>query len=388
MEFTTDVGVADIVNTSLAHAIFSQNNTTQTVLSNQTFVENNTKATGSLKSYPEILLFDLVIIPLPRMAYIIFGLTCLVTAVGLIGNALILITKGRTTPLKGHDILVSALAIFDCMALVPTALSQPCVYEVIGMDIRALSTVSCKLFMCVYQFVTFSSFTVVVLICLERFVAVWYPLRSRHVLSRTLVFRTLLITVTVLFMIYVSMAILYSEVSDGICVYNLAGKVYSSVLGTVPDTTAFMVIVASNFMLYFMILLIFTPMIIIKLYKQLLLRRQLTTTKQDDGHVRKSVRLMAGHLRKSVNLMAVVVDFLIFVAMPIGAGLLMSLVGNQPISMSEKRALLSAITLALLLNHSTNFVIYNAFDPGFRRKVFDLFCSKRGARQMMGLEDI
>ena len=128
------------------------------------------------------------------------------------------------------------------IALVSTALSQPSVADIIGMDIRAITTVGCTCFRCintVFQSAEISSFSIAVLICIERFVAAWYmyPLRARYLLSRNIVFRCLWMNVAAIVIMYVSMSVIYSEIADGKCDTNIAGKIYSSVLKRTPNTT-------------------------------------------------------------------------------------------------------------------------------------------------------
>ena len=270
--------------------------------------------------------------------------------------------KSRNTP-KGHHVLVIALAVIDSVALITTAVSQQCVYEIFGMDIRAITNIGCKLFMGIWQSASKSSSSVVVLICIERFVAVWLPLRSRYLLSRKLVLRSVWVCVVPIVLIFVLMSILYCEIKDGLCNPNIDGSVYSTVLKRIPDTTVYNAVLGLPLIISMVILSIFTPMIIVKLYKQRSIRRQLTNQEWNMGHFHTSVKLIA-----------VVVVHITLVGLPVVVALALGITGINLTNTSQAgKIVLSSITLAVLLNHSTNFLLYNIFDAEFRRKALTLF---------------
>ena len=300
--------------------------------------------------------------PPSGLTYALFGLTCLVTVFGLVGNSsiLVIMVKFRETQMKVHDIMVTALAIFDVIALIPTAMHSPAVYTVIGRDIRAITTVGCKVFMSIWQSASVSSFTVVVLICIERFVAVWYPLRARYLFTRQLVLKCLLIGTTAVVIMYSSLSVLYCETDDDKCRPNFAGNIYSSVLKTKPNTLIYNGLIGVHLVSYLVILFTFTPMIIGKLYQKTLIRRQLTTRE-----------LEIGHFRVSVKLTSVAVAFVLLVALPVASALIGGLTGTELIDRSQ--SFFSWLMFAMLLNPSANFVLYNIFDKEFRRNALRLF---------------
>ena len=303
--------------------------------------------------------------PVSGLTYTFFGLTCLFTVLGVCGNLLTLVImwKSRNTR-KGHDVLITALAVSDCMALIATALSHPSVHEVFGMDIRAVTTVGCKLFMGIWQSATSSSFAIVVLICIERFVAVWFPLRSMYLLSQKRIMRSVLGGVTFNVLLMFTMNILYCEIKDGFCDLNLEGGIYSTVLKRVPDTTVYKTILAFHMTSTMLILCILTPMTIVKLHQQMAIRRRLTSQEQNSGHFRTSVKLIA-----------VVIEQITLVLLPgvflFAIGLTGATVANHVTDNGDIG--FRMITIALLINHSTNFLFYNIFDVEFRKKVLNLF---------------
>ena len=156
--------------------------------------------------------------PVSPLTYIAFGLVCAIVILGLCGNLLTLaITLKFRNALKGHDVLIIALVLCDCAALVMTSLIHPSTYDVFGTDVTAISTIGCKLFIGVRISVMVSSSVVIVLISIERFVAVWFPLRSRYLLSRKTIFRSVCVSVVLSFLVFVTLCILYCEIQDGLC---------------------------------------------------------------------------------------------------------------------------------------------------------------------------
>ena len=364
MNFTADISRADDVRIPEIRTTVTHNKT-MSVDHLEHLSQNVTTLTDYLNQTNS--LYGIADISLPNSTYILFGLICFLTLLGMFGNSLTLaiMVKLQNKPLKGHDILISALAIFDLIALIPSALSHPCIYDVIGKDIQAITTIGCKLLMAIWQSAMISSYTVITLICIERFIAVWYPLKARYILSREFIIRCLLITVIPLGLVYASMAVLFSEISDGICFPNLAGKQYSSILKRKPHTTFLIAISVVILGLYLAILCSFTPMILVKLYQQNVRRRRIAATEQDIDNFRTSLKLIA-----------VVVVFLVYVMLPFGNALNMRLAGTP--LLDADRALLSSTLLLMLLNHSTNFLLYTLIDAEFRRNAVRFFSYDKG----------
>ena len=95
------------------------------------------------------------------------------------------------------------------------------------------------------------------------------------------------------------------------------------------------------------------------MYTHCLIRDHLTRIEQEIGHFRVSVKLTA-----------VVVAFVLLVALPVAIHLTVGMTGTQLIDWSQ--SFLSWLMLAMILNHSANFVLYNIFDRRFRRKALRL----------------
>ena len=168
--------------------------------------------------------------------------------------------------------------------------------------------------------------------------------------------------VAAIVIMYVSMSVLYGEIADGKCDPNIAGKVYSSVLKRTTNTRLYIAMLGLQLLIYFIILFTLTPMILVKLYQHWLIRRQLTATEQDVEQYPTSVKLKA-----------CVVAFLFFVALPHGIAIDIGLGGTRLNNTNQTCDLLSWLSLAMLLNYLTNFLLYNLFGAEFRMKALMIF---------------
>ena len=342
------------------------NNTT-----NESYLNNTTSISYFSQSNST---YELSSMQISGFTYTLVGLTCCFAVLGLFGNSLILISMLKFRKhFNAHGILITSLAICDIVALLSWVPTQPCVQDVFGMDVRAISGIVCKISFAILYPAMYGSTAIVVLICMERFLAVWFPLKTRTILSERNMLKTVWICMTPIVLIFVTMSILYCEVRDGKCHPNFEGDAYSTVLKGKPNVTFYLAchgFIISSSML---ILSIFTPMTLVKLYKQMVIRRQLTTAE-----------LNVSQFQTSVKLFAVVIAHITLLGLPLAFGTLFSFIGIIPAGNT-----LSALTVPLLLNHCINFLLYNIFDTEFLRNVFNLFgLTKRDKKPELQMKDL
>ena len=292
------------------------------------------------------------------VTYTLFGLTCCFVVLGLCGNGLILVSmlKFRRRS-HGHGVLIATLAICDSIALISSALPQPCVHDVFGMDIRALSTIVCKLSWAILFPAMFGSSATVVLICIERFLFVRFPLQSKKVMSPSNILKAVCICMSLIVVVCATMPVLYCEIKDGVCHPNFEGSEYSTVLKMVPNTKVYIAAIGFVTVTSMLILCIFTPLTIVKLYQQMAMRRKLTAKEQSTRHFETSVKLIA-----------VVIAHITLLGLPVIISIAFGFFGIVPGGNT-----VSALALAILLNHSINFLLYNIFDSEFRGNMMALF---------------
>ena len=301
-------------------------------------------------------------VEITALTYISFAVICTFLLLGMLGNLLtITVTVKFNEALKSHDILIIALALCDITMVTTTPFNHPDVLDVLGMDIRAVTTLVCKLYMGLGQSLRFSSVAIKVIVSIERFVAVWFPLRARFLLTRQRILRSVCVSVSTCFLIYVTMCILYTEIQNGLCNANFSGSSYSTILHQMPDTTAYNALIAMMHIISVLILSSLTPLTIHKLVKQGAIRRQLTG--QNNEIVGQSVRI-------TMKLVSVVIAYVALVGLP---SIVLGAAAQMSINIYSVRGLHSAIIYSFVIDQSTNFLIYNAFDREFRKKVVDLF---------------
>ena len=126
-----------------------------------------------------------------------------------------------------------------------------------------------------------------------------------------------------------------------------------------PDTTVYNGFIAVSAVSVIMVISILTPMTTGKLIQQRAVRRQLTA--QDNS---------GGQPRITMKLTAVVVAYLTLISLP---SITVSVTGLNGINIYDVRILHSGVIFAILINHSTNFLLYNFFDGVFRKKGVSLF---------------
>ena len=297
-----------------------------------------------------------VSIPITWVTYILFVVTCCFTALGLLGNSLILISMFKfRRNVNGHSVLVTSLAGCDIFALISWVLTQPCVHDVIGINVPAISNVSCKIAWAILFTTSFSSSAVVVLIGIERFVAVWFPLTTRRIMTPKKTLKIVGSCVTPIVLIYATMPVLYCEIKAGVCHPNFEGSEYSTVLNRMPNTTFYSASIGVMQLLFMLILSVTTPLTVVKLRMQIVLRRRLTREANDT------------HIATSIKLMAVVIAQMTLNGIPsimaVSFGLFSIILDKNTIS---------ALALSVLLNHSINFLLYNIFDKQFRKNIVAL----------------
>ena len=102
--------------------------------------------------------------------------------VGIIGNSLIVWAMStRTLRTTVISRLATCLAVVELVVDVMFPFTKTFVMQLIGFDIRALTTASCHVFICVYRQCKFYSAWLNVIISVERFVAVCFPTKIKQV---------------------------------------------------------------------------------------------------------------------------------------------------------------------------------------------------------------
>ena len=117
--------------------------------------------------------------------YILFVISVCLVILGLLGNiTTILIMQQRPFKSTTQSILLSALAITDTLSLLMFLFFKPCVAYLFGFDMRSLGDVVCRLLQYLFYIARVGGSAMIILICLERFIAVCFPFKAKFILAK------------------------------------------------------------------------------------------------------------------------------------------------------------------------------------------------------------
>ena len=308
-------------------------------------------------SAPESMVHD------PWMSYFIASLACFFLLVGLLGNGLTLVvTLKSETRFKSNNILIMSLAVADTLSLLTNTFNIRAFGEISPIDMTALKSANnftCKLSNATYRMSLFNSSLMIMLICIERFIVVWFPMKSRHFLTKRLTFLSVATCIASTFVIVAIPSALYGGTKNGVCYFDfdVNGDGESD---TIQSTPLLLIIVVLFVISPIVIILSLTPMTIVKLYRQQAIRRGLT--KQE---------LRTGTYRTSVLLTATVVVYLTLAGIPY---LVFSAISASGTNVSASSASTGSWGFSIILqtNYSTNFVLYTLFNEEFRQNLFNM----------------
>ena len=155
------------------------NTNSNTSLGNASWVANSTESYFGNITSPEINFAVSVTM------YTLFVISVCLVILGLLGNmTTILIMQKRPFKSTTHSILLSALAITDTLGLPIFLLFKPCVAYLFGFDMRSLGDVVCRLLQYLSYIARVGGSAMIILICLERFIAVCFPFKAKFILAK------------------------------------------------------------------------------------------------------------------------------------------------------------------------------------------------------------
>ena len=304
------------------------------------------------------------------LSYLSFSLTCSFLLVGLVGNGLTLIVTLRSgSRSKPHSILIMSLAVADTLSLLTHILFAQSFDEVLLIDLQAVkaaNNLTCKLFNATFRTSIVSSSLMIMLICIERFIVVWFPLKSRHLLTRKVTIISVAACLSATLLIVAIPSAIFGGIRKGVCFhdFDVDGDGVSDTMKTTPLIGIMVVLFAVCPVL---VILSLTPLTIFKLYRQHTIRRRLTTQE-----------LNTGPYRTSVLLIAVVVAYMTLAGIP---NLVFSAISASGIHFSAspgtwRDIAKTCFTLIYQANYSTNFIFYSTINAEFRQQMLtQLGCS-------------
>lgn len=295
-------------------------------------------------------------------------LQCTFLVVGLFGNFLtiaIMVYTKWTNVATRH--VLTALAISDSAMIITQIFNQDFFHDMLGLDVRALSNIGCKICFMFYRTSKLTSSWLVVYICFERYIAVMYPLKVRKILTekRTNIF---------ILANYVTMTIFNIILAHSTAVKNDECQKYISTSSNISISRALLL---CELLLYsvipIMVMSVLTPVIIIKLVHRHKAQKRLVNNIEDKTE--RGRKQLQELIRTTVALTSVVVTFIILLT-PIA-------VFHQVKFWQEKeKHEIESIFYAFMLreisqrleqvNYSINFFLYILNSSRFRNSVLEL----------------
>jgi hypothetical protein len=109
----------------------------------------------------------------------------LLLIVGLFGNiASIVVMTRKEFRNMTMSIIIVALALSDTLLIIMQPHNKPYVHQFITTDLRSYNIISCKTFYWFFRTAKMTSSWLIVLISMERLVAVWFPLKAKFINSK------------------------------------------------------------------------------------------------------------------------------------------------------------------------------------------------------------
>ena len=263
--------------------------------------------------------------------------------------------------------VITALALSDTGMLLMTPLNKMFVRDLIGVDIRSMSGITCLVFFWMFRTWKMTAAWLVVLLCGERLVAVWLPLKVASINTN----RNISICIITIYVIIGTYDLIWASFSDklihGTCVPNAA-------TGENAHVTTWLMPIGVN--VYSVIpciaLIVMTTLIVLKLT---ILSPY--TLSEASPSFRNSIRI-------TIMLLAVAIAFFCLVV-PVGVSHLVTFLWKTSLFESnspEVKTFREITQFMELLNHSINFYLYGIFSSSFRKQLIEMFTCMKNNRQV------
>ena len=299
-----------------------------------------------------------------------FGLSCFFLAFGLFGNIITLIITSRSANRsKPYSILILLLATADTMSMIIQILNSlgPILINLITIT----NYVTCLILNFAKLMTKYTSTVTVEMICIERFLVIFFPLKSKRFLTT----RSTVISVAACLLATMTSAIVFTVYPDDCRRDSTRNR--STANGSTEVAQTRLVGAALYQYIPMVVLLILTPAMMFKLFKQHAKRRRLTNTESKKGHFQISMQLMAVVIAY-ITLM--VISNIVLIAFAESG---IAIHGRNASSYAQFfRMVLQPV--GHMINYSTNFIFYNAFNADFRQKTISLLCCLRQREQTEG----
>ncbi|KAK3092773.1 hypothetical protein FSP39_007072 [Pinctada imbricata] len=285
---------------------------------------------------------------------------------GLTGNTLtILAMNTKRFANQTSRLFLTALSLSDSVLLLTQPFNKLFVINILGMDLRALTDVGCKAFFVIFKTAKMTSSWFVVFLCLERFVAVWFPMKLKSIFTRTVA----LVGIAVVYLVigtYTSVWSYASQIVDGkVChpdVYDKKDAYEVQRFGRFITTG-----LAIYSMIPIAILLVITPMIIIKLVVRAKAMRKMTNKTNKKAETKTTAMLlgvMVAYILLIVPVTCLHMSAFVLRLNAFGRSSLGFMIFREVSQILEQ------------INYAINFFLYVLSSSSFRGALTDVVCFK------------
>ncbi|KAI0222981.1 hypothetical protein LSAT2_025767, partial [Lamellibrachia satsuma] len=118
------------------------------------------------------------------------------------------------------SIFLIALALSDTVVIFVSTLNKHLVRSLMAVDVRSFDVTGCRVFFWAYRTSKMLSSWIVVFICVERFIAVCFPLRSKTICKKRMVYMSIAVTLLILGAYNAFRVWLDTSIVHGTCVPN------------------------------------------------------------------------------------------------------------------------------------------------------------------------
>ncbi|KAK6184032.1 hypothetical protein SNE40_006578 [Patella caerulea] len=261
------------------------------------------------------------------------------------------------------SVILVALAFSDNILILMLPFNKGFVRKILGVDIRALSSAGCKLFFFMFRSSKMTSSWFVVFLCLEKFVAVWFPLKTKFICTKRNAYIGLVLVYIFLFSFNGAWTFA-SRLANGACIPHYPEPAYLAEIFVVLGILFYCIIPIC-------LLMIFTPLTCYKLFQRVKLQRTLGSGSQK---ISEEVR------KTTIMLLSVSIAYMVLVAPITVAHIVFYLQGLNIFEATQPGMVIYREIAQILeqLNYSINFFLYVICSKSFRdRVILVLTCKKQ-----------
>ena len=292
----------------------------------------------------------------------------LILVIGLFGN-IITVSVMQRKSFEKHlfRYMLTALAVSDSILVVLAPFNKLFVMEWLGFDFRSYSQLTCKTFFFFWRNAKMTSSWFIVLVSIERFIAVWFPFKSRQLITKKFLLFSILCNYlgTVTFnTIWIYMT---DSVIDGRCQVNKSksGDVEMEQFFVILGTSLYSVIPS-------MLIVCLNSLTVKKVIDQKKALKKLTDNSSKSNETSKITLMLVCN---SIVFVILVVPVTLMHCYALFTGSSDLYTSSEPVT-----ATLREVTQTLeQLNYAINFILYSTCSSTFRHEALATFACLRNS---------